>query len=171
MSTNFVIDRLTEWDRSVERVNMYEKNPLYVPPKELSLGVGWNLAQEPDLVSCKFQYISIIGSIQALFQRKDFREKYLRFNNPNNQSSVNGVYTSFNDGSVYKNNELFSTDPYALQLHLATADLEVSNTLCAKATLHKLTAYYLYLSVQNVSPEYASKLDNVILVCLCHVDD
>lgn len=58
-----------------------------------------------------------------------------------NNQSTDGMLRSYCDGTGFKNHTLFQRDPFALQLHLFYDDLEVSNPLGSKASIHKLGRY------------------------------
>lgn len=176
MSTNVVCNKLSEYSTYYKRCKMYESSEMYVPPQQLSLGVRWDMGTErgatvsiPTLLPCKYQYVPITKTINALFQREDFRNAYLNYNQSNENRSVHGVYTDFCSGSAFKSNELFQSHPNSLQIEIGTDDFEVCNPLGSKSTLHKICA--VYFSIKNMPPQYKSKLDNILLVALCHSDD
>lgn len=95
---------------------------------------------------------------------------YLNYNSgPNRQQCINDTYKSFCCGSVYKSNQLFSSNPNALQLQFITDDFELCNPIGSKATLHKMCP--IYFSIRNLPKQYASKVSNIYLVSLCRSDD
>lgn len=174
MSTSVVCHKLSEYSTNFKRCKMYESSEQYVAPQQLALGIRWEnerneLIMTPSLVQCKFQYISITKTIVSIFQRPDFREVYLNFNESNEKKAVPGFYSDFSSGSIFKTNDLFQTHPNSLQIQIATDDFEVCNPLGSKSTLHKISAFYF--SIRNMPPEFRSKLDNIYLVVLCNADD
>lgn len=174
MSTSFVCHKLFEYSTNFKRCKMYESSERYVSPQQMALGIRWEnerneLITTPSLVQCKFQYVSISKTIVSIFQRPDFREVYLKFNESNEKKAVPGVYSDFSSGSIFKANDLFQTHPNSLQIQIATDDFEVCNPLGSKSTLHKISAFYF--SIRNMPPEFRSKLDNIYLVALCNADD
>lgn len=174
-STDYICSKFAEYDSNYKRKKRFEESEGYVEPKELCMGVRMHFAREeetlmsfPEFVPCKFQYISINKNILAKFQRSDVKNAYLSHNDPTN-SNVNGSYSDFRSGNVFKTSKLFQENPYALQIQISTDDFEVANPLGSKATLHKMTA--IYFSILNMPPEFLSKLDNLHLVALCNTDD
>lgn len=174
-TTEFVCGKLVERSTAYRRQNILKKNELFVPCQEYSLGVKWEMLRDktsqisvPRLTQCKFQYISIIDTIKALFKRDDFRDAYFEYN-LNRKDCKKGVYNDIRCGSMFSKNELFQENPYAIQVHIANDDFEVCNPLGSKATLHKLSGFYF--TVQNMPPQFISKLENIFLFCLCYADD
>lgn len=174
MSTNFICNKLSKYSTDFKRCKQYEASDSYVSPQQLSLGVRWESKKSdavsiPSLIQCKYQYVSICKTIKSLFQRADFRDVYLNYNQSNEIKAVSGVYTDFSSGSVFKTNELFKSRPNSLQIQIATDDFEVCNAIGSKATLHKING--IYLSIMNMPPQFRSKLINIPLVALCNSDD
>lgn len=176
MSTNAICNKFSEYSTNYKRCKKFESSEMYVAPQQLSLGVRWDMVKEigatvsiPSLLQCKYQYVPITKTINALFQREDFRSAYLNYNQSNEKNSTRGVYTDFRSGSVFKSNELYKSHPNSLQIEIGTDDFEVCNPLGSKSTLHKICA--VYFSIKNMPPQYRSKLDNIFLVALCHSDD
>lgn len=175
-STKFVLHKLSECSSNFKRCKKTESSETYVPPQQLSLGVRWDIVKErigtvsiPTLVSCKYQYVPITQTIYNLFQRNDFRDAYLNYNASNENMQVNGVYTDFGSGSVFKDNELFQAHPNSLQIEMGTDEFEVCDNLGSKATLHKI--YPVYFVIKNIAPQHRSKLNNIFIVALCNSDD
>lgn len=174
MSTNLICYKLSEFSTDYKRRQQYESSELYVAPQEFSLNVRWeNKTKEgvsmASLVQCKYQYVSITETIISLFRRTDFRDAYLKYSESNEKKAIDGVYTDFCSGNIFKKNQLFETRPNSLQIMLFTDDLEVCNTIGSKATLHKISAFYF--SIRNMPPEFRSKLINIPIVALCNSDD
>lgn len=179
-STQFVCDKLDGYSTAYKRKKKVGSNDLFVPSEELSLGLKWEMLRDkkskismPKLTHCKFQYVSIVDTVRALFKRNDFREAYLKHNFDTNSSTrhtcTEGIYRDFCCGKVFKKNTLFRSRPTSIRIHLANDDFEVNNPLGSKAGTHKLSAFYF--TIQNVPPELRAKLDNIFLVCLCYSDD
>lgn len=174
MSTSLICNKLSEYSTNFKRCKVYELSEQYVSPQQFALGIRWenernDLITTPSLVQCKFQYVSIAKTIVSIFQRPDFREAYLNFNESNEKKAAPGVYSDFASGNIFKANDLFKTHPDSLQIQIATDDFEVCNPLGSKSTLHKISAFYF--SIRNMPPEFRSKLDNIYLVALCNADD
>lgn len=176
LSTNAVCNKLSDFSTHFKRCKNYESNDMYVPSQQLSLGVRWDMVIErdtlkstPTLKQCKFDYVSITQTIIKLFEREDFRNAYLSYNESNASKAVEGVYTDFRSGSVFKKNELFRSHPNSLQIEIGTDDFESCNALASKATLYKLCG--VYFSIKNIPPQYRSNLKNIFVVALCASDD
>lgn len=170
-SLHYVRMKLLEHQTTYKRNKHFGNNEMYVEPKEMAVGLRWDLVRDYQtlsttscLVQCKFQYISILKTLGALFQRSDFREVFFSKKN----STIDG-YNSFQSGETYKSNELFQTNQNSIQIHIATDDFEVCNELGSKSTIHKICAFYF--CIRNVPQKYLSKLDNIYLLLLCNSSD
>lgn len=75
---------------------------------------------------CTFQYVSLLDTIQKLFQNETFKKIYFSHNNNSEEYLRN-----FNDGSNFQNN------PNALQIQIFIDDFEVVNALGSKKSMHK----------------------------------
>lgn len=175
LSTLVVENKLSECATSYKRQKKLQSNDLYVAPKEISLGVRWNVLREniatamiPRLIPCKAQVVSITDTVISLFKREDFRSVYFEYNRPTENDSTT-VYANFRSGSVFESNELFSKYPNSVQIQVTTDDFEMGNGLGSKATLHKLTP--IYFALKNIPDEFASQLNTVHVAALCHADD
>lgn len=158
MSANAVCNKLSEYSTNFKRCQQFSSSEMYVAPQQLSLGVRWDMVKErgatvslPTLLQCKYQYVAITKTIIALFQREDFRNAYLNYNQSNDKKSAQPIYTDFCSGSVFKTNELFKSNPNSLQIEIGTDDFEVCNPLGSKSTLHKICA--VYFSIKNMPPQ------------------
>lgn len=175
-STLFICKIMEEHSTVYHRTKNIKSNELYVPPKELALGVRWNNSKEsasrpmvPRHKSCKFQYISITESVKSLFRRNDFRQAYFKYNDAIMENVEAGCYTNFNSGNIFKSNDLYRNYPESLQIEIATDDFEVCNGLGSKATLHKMCP--VYFTIKNIPPEFSSKVDTIHICSLCYTDD
>lgn len=175
ISTGFICDKLDQCSSAKQRKIKYEKNSLFVPPQELSLGLKWEMLRDiktkiavPRLTQCKYQYIPFVDTITALFQREDFRRVYFEYNSRNHVCKDDCV-KDLCCGEVFKENQLFRSDPLALRLHISADEFEICNPLGSKATIHKLTGFYF--TIQNLPPQFRSKSENIFLFCLCYSDD
>lgn len=177
-TTEYIYGKFYSKSSAYRRQNENKTNPLFVAPKELSLGLKWEMVRDkltktavPRLTNCKFTYIQITDIIQALFKRDDFRQVYWEYNSNSNDRHrcVEGVLKDFCCGRVYSKNELFQSNPAAIRIHISNDDFEICNPLGSKATMHKLSAFYF--TIQNMPPQFRSQLDNIYLFCLCYADD
>lgn len=83
-TTHFICGKFEEYSTAYKRTKEYKSNELFVSPKELSLGLKWERVRDkkskiavPKLTPRKFQYISIVDTIESLFKREDFRKAYI----------------------------------------------------------------------------------------------
>lgn len=172
----FICNKLNECSTRWKRKKKLQTDDLYVPPKEHSIGIRWNMSKHnamtpmiPRLIPNKYECISITDTIISLFRREDFRQEYFMHNESNQESCEKEVYTSFCSGKVFKSNELFRHYPDSLQIVIATDDFEVCNALGSKATLHKLCP--IYFAINNIPIKFKSKLDTIHVASLCYTDD
>lgn len=176
-STEYICDKLHENQTAYHRKTKCNQNKFFVEPKELSLGVKWEMLRDkvtkistPKQTQCKFQYISIVETLQALFKREDFRKTYWEYNsNLRGHVCTEGTFEDFCCGRAFSKNQLFQSYPQAIRLHLSNDDFEICNPLGSKATMHKLSAFYF--TVQNMPPQFRFKSDNIFLFCICYADD
>lgn len=179
-TTHFICGKFEEYSTAYKRTKEYKSNELFVPPKELSLGLKWERVRDekskiaiPKLTPCKFQYISIVDTVESLFKRQDFREAYNGYNiemqNKYNHSCVKGIHRDFCCGKMFEQNEFFKSHPSAIRIHIANDDFETGNPLGSKATVHKLSAFYF--TIENMPSIYRAKIENIYLFCLCYSDD
>lgn len=148
----------------------------YIHPEERAIGTRYEMKMDPvnktcsipRLVQSSCQFVPITKQIQVLFENEEFKKLYLK-HNAEGHECIEGKYRHFCCGEVFKHNELFRSDPYAIQIQLYTDDFEICNPLQSKAGVHKLCA--VYFSIKNFPEEYQSKLNYIRLVCLCYSDD
>lgn len=178
-SIALVTETLAKHRTSFTRKQIYKSNKSFVAPEERVLGTRWEVLpiensnlSVPRLIQCKFQYISIIETLKALFTGQNFRDTYFKFNSHksfNDHECTEGEYTNICCGTSYKNNPLFSNDPTSIKIMLASDDFGVCNPLGSKASIHKVNA--VYMVIRNMPEQYMSKLDNIQVVSLANADD
>lgn len=179
-SNDFICSKLDEYSTTYKRTEKYKNNVQFVSPVELSLGVKWEKVRDDKLkisvsklTPCKFQYISIIETLNALFKRNDFREAYIKYNfdkqTKDRHVCISETYKDFCCGKVFAQNEFFTLHPTAIRIQIANDDFETGNALGSKGTIHKLSAFYF--TIENIPPIFRSKLKNIFLLCLCYSDD
>lgn len=161
---------------------MISSNKRFVHSRAFAIGtrhelkkrwVGGRTIHIPRLLQCKLQYVPILQTLKSLFSCNEFSSLYFEYNE-NIKSNVvardgSKSYTSFNSGSCFKNNDLFRLYPDSIQLLISADDFEPCNALQSKANRHKICG--VYMTIQNLPAKYASKLNNIYLVCLCNSDD
>lgn len=151
-------------------------NSSYVHPEEKAIGNRFEMKRCPEsslavprLIPSTFQFVSITKTLKSLFANEQFRSLYLAHNAEGDHVCIDGLYKHFCCGSIYKKNDLFRNDRYALQIQIYTDDFEVCNPLQSKAGIHKLCA--VYFQIKNLPVRVQSKLNSIFLVSLCHSDD
>lgn len=97
VSSKVINARLAERSTKFKRTKRFESDPLYVAPRELGLGVRFDMSRADDLsvavprlIQCKFHYMPIIDTIISLFRREDFRKVYFEHNKSNQQKALTG---------------------------------------------------------------------------------
>lgn len=147
----------------------------YVHPEERAVGTRIELKQDPNTkiaiprtIQSTCQYVPIRESLNALFANDRFCYEYFKYNSEKH-ICVDGQYSNFCCGEVYKDTELFISDPYTVQVQIFTDDFEPCSPLQSKAGTHKLTA--VYFSIKKLPRNFQSKLNFIQLVCLCYSDD
>lgn len=124
----------------------------------------------PRLLQSKFHYISIQQTIRALFSQKEFKQMYFnQYSCESRHRCEEGIYEYFCCGSLYKRSPLFSNQPHALQIQIATDDFEICDTIGSKSGIHKMCP--IYFTIKNMPTKYLSKLTNIYLISLCRSDD
>lgn len=171
---------LTSFQKSSKK--LLASNVNYVKPIEKAIGTRWELKKYkfknriinvPRRIQCTLQYVPILDTIRSLFSSKELASLYFDYNAKINSNAIgkdgSKLYSNFSSGSCFANNELFQSFPNSLQLQISVDDFEPCNALQSKAGRHKICA--VYFSIHNLPPKYASKLNNIFLVCLCNSDD
>lgn len=171
MSFNHVLEKLSEFTTTYKRNKCFKKNEMYVEPREIGIGLRWDLVREhrtlttvSKMVQNKFIYVSMIETLLSLFKRQDFREAFFH-----RDELVADTYSSFRSGKTFKSNELFQSNENSIQIQIAVDDFEICNPLGSRSTLHKITAFYF--CVRNVPQKYLSKLNNIYLLAACNSND
>ncbi len=127
----------------------------YIPPEEYVFERN-NGGKEETM-----QYVSILKTLTALLQDDDiFAEVY-----NGHSSAEDGVLKDFCDGSLFKENTLFSQNDMSLQIQLYYDEFCVGNPLGNKTKKMKFGAFYYLLG--NISPCFRSKLHVIQLCTLC----
>lgn len=178
LAQNFVVERLRQNDSAQKRQIQIEAAPGYVEPREFALGTRWEMKKQkdgssvPQLIDSKYQYISIIKTLHALFKNQHFRNVYVEYNKVGSilrPKSIAGAYVDFRCGLVFKTNELYQKYPDSLQLKIMTDDFTVANPLGPRSSTHKLCG--MYFLIENLPNEYLSRVDNIFVICLAHSND
>lgn len=148
----------------------------FVEPQERSAGFKIKRVYD-EKVGCiisksipqTFQSVDISKTLETLFSLPDFEKVYIDYNTKKDHECVEGVYVDFCCGQAYKSNELFQSNPLAIQIKLFTDDFEPCNPLQSKAGVHKITAFYF--QIMNLPSNLLSKINNIYLVALSDAGD
>ncbi|XP_064641941.1 uncharacterized protein LOC135496511 [Lineus longissimus] len=140
------------------RKKYYKESFDYVIP--VSVGLG----RDKDNIDRHYHYVPIKETITTLFKDLTMQKLYELKRDPKP-----GVYQDFQDGEVFKTNELFGNVPGALSLVLYQDAFEVVNPLGSSKIKHKILAVYLTLG--NICPQHRSKVEPLQLVLLCREKD
>lgn len=79
------------------------------------------------------------------------------------------VLHDITDGSPFRNNVFYQTNPDALKLILYQDSFEVCNPLGSSKKKHKTLA--IYMALANYRPHLRSSIDHTLLVLLCNERD
>lgn len=175
-SMNLICNDLQKFDSSYKRKQFLESQPSFVKPIQVGIGTHWE--NERDQNSCfrtpvrkqsLFSFISPLGILKKLFDKSHVRESYFTYNQKTKHVCEPNVYRDFCCGSVYKETELFETNPNALQLQFFVDGFEVCSALKSKTGLHSQVA--VYMSIRNMPPQFAYSMNNIFLICLVNEND
>lgn len=172
-STKYSLDKLKSIDSTFKLKSFIRKNPFYVAPEEVAIGLRWKKPQVneetqiPDhqMKESTFQFVSPIKSLEAMFLDPDFTKCYINYNLNEKHKCVDGVYKDFCCGSVCRSKEIFD-NPLSLKIQLGSDDFEVCCALKSKSNIHKTCA--TYMQILNMPAEYRSKNNSMQLVALCN---
>ncbi len=113
-----------------------------------------------------FQYVHILKFLQQLLAKEDVIETILA----NHRYERNeAVYSSYQDGSIFRENAFLSGDDLRLLLRLYVDDFEVCNPLGTSRRTHKLCAVYWTLS--NLPTSSHATMSSIFLAVLCKSND
>nr|XP_055032090.1 uncharacterized protein LOC129420928 isoform X1 [Misgurnus anguillicaudatus] len=106
-----------------------------------------------------YVYIPVIEMLQKLLKKTDVLDKVL------GSGETSGRYSSYRDGTHYRNNSFFAEKDYKICLNLYIDDFEVANPLGTSRKKHKLCAVYWVLA--NLPAKNVSSLHTIQLALLC----
>ena len=159
--------------QGLESVNLQSKyikeHFNYVPFQQLPLGTTLSKKKKGSKqILCEkeenFIYIPMIESLKQLLSNKRIRSMLLK--SPN--FSGPGTYYDICDGSLFKSDIFFKTNPKALMIILYHDEVEICNPLGSKSGKHKLDMYYYVIG--NLSPKFRSKHCAVRLLAIVNAN-
>lgn len=178
MTTDFVQNKFFDVSTAHNRNKKCSKHSIYVKPKEIAIGTRWEMQRVkskgkrmciPRLVQNSFYVISVAETLRALFGQEEFREMYMNYNSNRSHSYTEGTYIHFCCTKTFQESELFKLHPNSIQIQLSYDDFGICNPLGAKANRHQTGA--LYMSINNLPPQYLSKRSNIYLVGIFNAND
>lgn len=173
-ATDYICNEIDAFKSRFMRQKKMSSNPLYVHPSERAVGVRVEMQLDkvtgeemPCLIQSSLQYISIIESLKSFFANSDNRKTY--FQHQESHCCDENIFGCFRCGNVFQNSVFFQNNPNAIQIEIATDDVEICNALGSKSNVHKVCA--VYLIIKNLPSKYLSRLQNIYLIALCNADD
>jgi hypothetical protein len=122
---------------STHKLEASFKDRNYVQPIEVDL---------PDGDS--FSYVSIFKNLSTILQHNDVLSHVYA------TTDESPYIRSFTDGSAYKNNEIFQSNPLRIKLYID--DFTIINPLSNKARVHKICG--VYWTLDNIPHQFNSQL-------------
>lgn len=173
--SEIMCEKIRQRNTQYKRLKAAKDNPSYVPPDRKLISMKWKTELDPSkeipnhsLSPNMFHYVSMLNQLTSMFQRPEFKQKYLDYNLSQKHKCVDGIYKDYCCAKNGKECELFE-DPKTLQIELYIDDFENSAPLKTKTTLHSLTA--ILFRIRNLPATYNSRLENIHLIALCKVQD
>lgn len=113
-----------------------------------------------------FQYVPILKSLSQILKNSDIQERVFK---SVRHCGFSCQYTSFRDGSHYKENTFLAGEELRLSLLLYSDDFEICNPLGTSRKKHKVTGVYWVLA--DIPSVLRSTLSSIYLAVLCKADD
>ena len=126
----------------------------FIPPVEKILGVSNNTGETDT-----FQYVPILKTLEVICNKDDVLGHIMC--PPANDDKIE----SFRDGSIFKENPLFSENPASIQFILYSDEFVPVNKLGNKKRKDKITGFYFVIG--NVPRKLRSRLKDIKLAILC----
>lgn len=173
VTSDYVCSKLSEYNATYKRNKKDRLDEFYVAPEVKAIGTRYENKRDdfqnavPCLIQCSFPYVSIEETLKSQFRNSDFLKTFLDYNKDsgNGHQCVDGVFTDFCCGSIYKKHEVFR-DKH-IQIQIFNDEFEVCNPLGSSATIHKI--WGIYFTIRNMPNR--SKLNNIFLIALINSDD
>lgn len=167
-----VLNHLKKFASTFCRRQNFKDTDLFVPPTELNIALRWDKRYNSETNSfdtvrkhCTFQYVSILNTLQCLFQIESFRKIYF-----NNEHFCDSQYIkSFCCGCNCQTEAFFNKNPNAIKIGLFYDDFEIVCPLGSKTSVHKMGA--IYFSILNLPTYFFSKIDHIYLCALFFTED
>ena len=139
----------TDWRRNV----FNHSNYAIVDPVEYNLGyIGEKL--------CTFTYVPMLDVLRNLLKMPQVLKHVLESRNEGQN-----IFSSYKAGTYFKQNALYSSVPFSIQLGLYYDDFEVANPLGTSRGNYKMAGFYW--TIANLPAELRACIDNIQLAVLC----
>ena len=112
-----------------------QRQRYFISPKKINTGFN-PITQKQESI----QYIPLLPALQAILQHEDALSHLLAENSIPGSGSDKSILT-FRDGTSCKENQLFNSDPNALQICLYHDDFNIVNPLGNKTEKCKISAF------------------------------
>lgn len=176
-SADIILNQLKQQSTVFKRNKKLSENDFYVKPQEIAIGLRWERKKirrngrkmwVPRLIQSTFQFFSIVGTLQAIFKSKEFRDMYFQYNSSKTHNCTEGTIVDYCCGSTFKT-DFFKENPYSVKIQLYCDEFELCNPLQSKVGVHKSVG--VYFSLRNIPREFRSRLKNIYPVCLVNAND
>ena len=138
--------------------NYIQRQRCFISPKKIDIGFNPITQKEESI-----QYIPLFPTLQAILQHEDALSHLLAENSIPGSGSDKSIL-SFRDGTACKENQLFNSEPNALQICLYHDDFNIVNPLGNKTQKYKISAFYFVIG--NFANKYKSRLKDIHLCIL-----
>ena len=152
-STDELEEACTSLDSQKKLESFAETNLSVVKPVEQVIFSNNSIKQT-------YQYVPILETLKYLLKFEDIFSEVI-----NGNVSTDRKLRDICDGSLYKENPLFSQNHRELQIILYFDDFNIVNPFGNKVKKYKLSAFYMTLG--NIHPVLRSQHKSVFLVALC----
>lgn len=140
----------------------------YIQSTEIILGYRKEMRQTKSGFILKdipetLQYISVIETLKQIVKNPNMRYHILH------ESPSSHGYSSYIDGSEFKNNVFLQKYPNSLRLSLYYDDVEVTNPIGSKRGFHKVGLFYI--TIQNLPNSINSSLEGIFILSVAYTLD
>lgn len=123
-TSQYMAKQIEQISTSAKRLAQFRKDPMFVEPKEISLGMKWRTTASSvtdlpsnKLVSSTCQFVSITETLKAVFSQKEFQSMYMNYNSDEIHKCESGVFVNFCCGSTYQSKPIYQ-NPYVIQIQI-----------------------------------------------------
>lgn len=146
---DYVLSQIDKFGTRYKRDMQIAKSPYFVAPEAES---------QPQ--NGAFYYVPILKTIRSLFLNENFRKKYFEYNK--NHICKDGIFERYCCGDNFKKNDLFQSNPNAIQIQIFFDDFQLTAPLKTKS----IKVCGMYFTIHNFPPEFVSQLQNMYLISL-----